>query len=183
VWGLALATLSLLGARAGVLPASRARVALLCAAALPLAGALVAAARRVSPLAAAQLLDRHYDLHDRLSSALEFRALPAAERTPWMAAAIDDAAAQVSARGVDPARALAWRWPDEIRVALGLAAALALVGVAEFRVQRIIETRRPAAAPRDPLALDDDDLRLMAGYILVAPKVQGIQWGGGKIYF
>ncbi|MEB3202191.1 MAG: photosystem II cytochrome c-550 [Synechococcus sp.] len=31
--------------------------------------------------------------------------------------------------------------------------------------------------------LDDDDLRLMAGYILVAPKVQGLQWGGGKIYF
>ena len=31
--------------------------------------------------------------------------------------------------------------------------------------------------------LDDDDLRLMAGYILLAPKVQGIQWGGGKIYF
>ncbi|MCE2837290.1 MAG: cytochrome c-550, partial [Cyanobium sp. 49614_E6] len=25
--------------------------------------------------------------------------------------------------------------------------------------------------------------RLIAGYILVAPKVQGIQWGGGKIYF
>jgi photosystem II cytochrome c550 len=31
--------------------------------------------------------------------------------------------------------------------------------------------------------LDDDDLRLMAGYILVAPKAQGVQWGGGKIYF
>ncbi|MFM7238364.1 MAG: photosystem II cytochrome c-550 [Cyanobium sp.] len=31
--------------------------------------------------------------------------------------------------------------------------------------------------------LDDDDLRLMAGYILTAPKVQGAQWGGGKIYF
>jgi photosystem II cytochrome c550 len=31
--------------------------------------------------------------------------------------------------------------------------------------------------------LDDDDLREMAGYILVAPKVQGIQWGGGKVYF
>ncbi len=31
--------------------------------------------------------------------------------------------------------------------------------------------------------LDDDDLRLIAGYILVAPKVQGIQWGGGKVYF
>lgn len=31
--------------------------------------------------------------------------------------------------------------------------------------------------------LDDEDLRLMAGYILVAPKVQGTQWGGGKVYF
>ncbi|MEB3306586.1 MAG: photosystem II cytochrome c-550 [Cyanobacteriota bacterium] len=31
--------------------------------------------------------------------------------------------------------------------------------------------------------LDDEDLREMAGYILVAPKVQGVQWGGGKIYF
>jgi photosystem II cytochrome c550 len=31
--------------------------------------------------------------------------------------------------------------------------------------------------------LDDEDLRLMAGYILVAPKVQGTAWGGGKIYF
>jgi ABC-type multidrug transport system ATPase subunit len=26
-------------------------------------------------------------------------------------------------------------------------------------------------------------LRLMAGFILVAPKVQGSAWGGGKIYF
>ena len=31
--------------------------------------------------------------------------------------------------------------------------------------------------------LSDDDLRLMAGFILTAPKVQGLQWGGGKIYF
>jgi len=31
--------------------------------------------------------------------------------------------------------------------------------------------------------LDDNDLRLIASYILVAPKVQGFQWGGGKIYF
>jgi photosystem II cytochrome c550 len=31
--------------------------------------------------------------------------------------------------------------------------------------------------------LDDEDLRLMAGFILTAPKAQGVQWGGGKIYF
>jgi len=31
--------------------------------------------------------------------------------------------------------------------------------------------------------LTDEDLRLMAGYILVAPNVLGEEWGGGKIYF
>lgn len=31
--------------------------------------------------------------------------------------------------------------------------------------------------------LSEDDLRLIASYILVAPKVQGDSWGGGKIYF
>lgn len=31
--------------------------------------------------------------------------------------------------------------------------------------------------------LSDDDLRLISGYILVAPNVQGQSWGGGKIYF
>lgn len=31
--------------------------------------------------------------------------------------------------------------------------------------------------------LDEDDLKLIAGYILVAPRVQGNQWGGGKVYF
>lgn len=31
--------------------------------------------------------------------------------------------------------------------------------------------------------LNEEDLRLMAGYILVAPKVQGTAWGGGKVYF
>ena len=31
--------------------------------------------------------------------------------------------------------------------------------------------------------MNDEDLRLMAGFILTAPKVLGPQWGGGKIYF
>ena len=31
--------------------------------------------------------------------------------------------------------------------------------------------------------LTDEDLRLMSGYILVAPKVLGKEWGGDKIYF
>ena len=31
--------------------------------------------------------------------------------------------------------------------------------------------------------LTDEDLELMSAYILVAPKVLGPEWGGGKIYF
>ncbi|MFO0646667.1 MAG: hypothetical protein U0326_10545 [Polyangiales bacterium] len=160
VWGLALATLTLLGARLGILSAHRAWVGLGLSAALPFVGAAVAAARRIPTLLAAQLLDAHYGLHDRLSSALEFRAQPAESRTPWMEAAIEDAVTQVRTRALDPKEALAWTWPTEARVALGLSAVLALVGVAEFRVARVIATRRPATAPSpDTLALADDDLR------------------------
>lgn len=43
-----------------------------------------------------------------------------------------------------------------------------------------IRSRDLYPAMRD---LTDEDLRLMAGYILVAPKVLGKEWGGGKIYF
>lgn len=31
--------------------------------------------------------------------------------------------------------------------------------------------------------LADNDLKLIAGYILYEPKVRGIAWGGGKIYY
>lgn len=31
--------------------------------------------------------------------------------------------------------------------------------------------------------LSNEDLKAIAGYILVQPKIQGIKWGGGKIYF
>ncbi len=43
-----------------------------------------------------------------------------------------------------------------------------------------IRSRDLYPAMRD---LTDEDLRLMSGYILVAPKVLGKEWGGGKIYF
>lgn len=31
--------------------------------------------------------------------------------------------------------------------------------------------------------LTDDDLKAIAGYILLQPKIVGSQWGGGKIYY
>src|SRR5690606_38496970 len=43
---------------------------------------LVAAARRLPPRAGSVALDRSHGLSDRLTSALEFARLPAADRTP-----------------------------------------------------------------------------------------------------
>ncbi|MFO0602915.1 MAG: hypothetical protein U0324_07055 [Polyangiales bacterium] len=159
LWGAALAVLALLAARLGMLPARRAKAAFAFALAIPLVGALAAALRRVPALLAAQLLDRHYGLHDRLSSALEFRARPAAERTPWMEAAIADAAETVRTRTIDPRPALRWVWPDEARAVAGMLVLLALVAAAEFRVARVVEAPRPTRpAVADPLVLEDDDL-------------------------
>lgn len=31
--------------------------------------------------------------------------------------------------------------------------------------------------------LTEDDLEAIAGYILIQPKVAGVKWGGGKIYY
>lgn len=31
--------------------------------------------------------------------------------------------------------------------------------------------------------LTDDDLEAIAGHILIQPKINGVKWGGGKIYF
>ena len=43
--------------------------------------------------------------------------------------------------------------------------------------------RAPARAMLRGAGLTDEDLELMSAYILVAPKVLGPEWGGGKIYF
>jgi photosystem II cytochrome c550 len=31
--------------------------------------------------------------------------------------------------------------------------------------------------------LTEDDLQAIAGYILIQPRVVGVKWGGGKIYY
>lgn len=161
--GLAYATATLVIAKLGLLSDGRARVALALTALFPLAGALMGALRRVSPLEAARLLDRHHGLDDRLSNALQFRALPDEERTPFTEAAVADAVDRARETALDPKGALPWRWPDETRLVLGSLAVLALAAAVEFPDQRVI--RRPATAaprgPRDPVALTDDDLQAM----------------------
>ncbi|MBK8691793.1 MAG: hypothetical protein IPN17_05670 [Deltaproteobacteria bacterium] len=126
--------------------------------ALPLLGALLNALRPVRPLDAARRLDAHHQLHDRLGIAWQFRQQPPGERTPFMQAAIDDAASH--ARAVDVRAALPWRLPPELRVVAVLAALLLLV--ARVPVPSRTPTRPARLAPpvvtRDAAELSDDDL-------------------------
>lgn len=52
----------------------------------------------LSPNAGAVALDRHHELHGRLTNALEFAAIPRDQRTPLMQAAIDEACSYVATR-------------------------------------------------------------------------------------
>ena len=147
-------------AKLSILPSSSARALGLALASIPCVAALAGALRRVSPLDAARRLDAHHALDDRLSIALQFLALPEGERTAWTEAAVDDALARAR-EGLDPKGAVPWRWPEASRGALAMAAVLALVAAV-----RIPTPREPlqgvapvAAVRRDPLVLEDDDLR------------------------
>jgi len=150
---------TLLLAKLGALEDGVARALLAAFALAPIVAGALAALRTVSRLEAAARLDAHHDLHDRLAIALQFRALPEADRTAWTEAAVDDAVARAR-EGLDPRGALPWRWPFETRGAVAMAALLALVAAVEFPSKRVLPAVVTAAVtPRDPLALDDDDLR------------------------
>src|SRR5262245_11022940 len=66
--------------------------------------ALLAAFARRTPLAGAIELDRFHDTGGRIANAIAFARIPAAERTPLMTLAIDDAVAAVSK--LEPRRAV-----------------------------------------------------------------------------
>ncbi|MDB4930920.1 MAG: Endoglucanase, partial [Myxococcaceae bacterium] len=158
VVALALAVALLLLARLGVVHTRHPYALALAPLALPLLGALAGALRRVRPLDAARRLDAHHHLHDRLGIAWQFRQKPDAERTPFMRAAIDDAAAR--ARDVDVRAALPWRLPPELRVVAVLAALLVLVARVPIPARTSPRAARlPATVNhRDVADLHDDDL-------------------------
>lgn len=166
IFGASFALFVLLGAKTGRLPEEPARRLLWAALAFPLLGALFGAARRVSALNAAQFLDRAYALSGRLANALAFRALPRAERTPMMEAAIADANEQARTRDLRPSRVLAWRWPPEAAYAAAMLLILGAVAGVEFR--RPVEPLRrplPLASSRDPLLLAEDDIEAFREFV------------------
>lgn len=107
---------------------------------------------RLAPNAGSIVLDRYHGLSDRLSSALEFAKLPAADRTEFMDAAIADALAH--APRVEPKRAVPIDPPTDL--AWVTIFALVLVAVAAFEVR----TRELVAAAKtiDALEVTPDDL-------------------------
>jgi hypothetical protein len=105
---------------------------------------------RVPEREGALALDRFHGLHDRLSSALAFGALP--EPTPFMRAAMADALRV--APTVHPRAAVPLRVPPGIGAAAGLACLLAGVGLFEVR------GHKPAvhAVTIEPVEMAPDDL-------------------------
>jgi hypothetical protein len=120
--------------------------------ALLLARALLAATRKGAPLAGAIELDRFHDTGGRIANALAFARLPAAERTPLMTLAIEDALSVVAR--LEPRRAVKIPLPSETPLVLVLALGLAALALFEVRTLRPLP---PVPAPK-PLLLGADDL-------------------------
>jgi len=129
---------------------------ILIGAAVLLTVALVAAAlRRLPPRVGTMTLDRHHGLHDRLTNALVFDAMPADKRSPLMEVAIDDACAHTDA--LRPGKAAPLPVPDHLW-APGLVA-LGVLGVALLEV-RVPRREAPVARTIDAVLMSPDDLEL-----------------------
>ncbi|WP_433927960.1 hypothetical protein AB3662_32650 [Sorangium cellulosum] len=133
----------------------RARQLLVGAGLLVLATLVVAMLRRLPPRAGTMALDRHHGLHDRLTNALAFDAVPAAQRTPLMEAAIDDACEH--AAGLRPAGAAPLAVPRELLASAAVGLGVLAVALLEVRTPR---KTAPVAQTIDALAMSPDDIEL-----------------------
>ncbi len=118
-------------------------------------GVAHAALRKAAPYAGSLALDRFHQLKDRITNALAFSAVPAAERTALMEAAIEDALA-VTAE-LSPSDAAPLRRPRDLPALLALAAGVAALAMLEVPVTRVIPK---ATRHIDAIAITDDDADL-----------------------
>jgi hypothetical protein len=114
-----------------------------------------AALRKGAPHAGSLALDRFHQLKDRITNALAFAALPAAERSPLMEAAIDDALAMTAE--LSPSRAAPLRRPRDLPVMAALVAGVVVIALLEVPVTRVIP---PVSHHVDAIAITDDDAEL-----------------------
>jgi hypothetical protein len=128
---------------------------LIAAGALWAIAMIAAMLRRLPPRAGTIALDRHHGLHDRLTNALAFEALPREQRSPLMEAAIDDACA--FAADLRPGKAAPLKSPAQL-----WAPALAVVGLVGLALLEVRVPRKevPVAKTIDALLMSPDDLEL-----------------------
>jgi hypothetical protein len=99
-------------------------------------------------------LDQFHGFHDRVTSALSFSQVPAAERTPLMQAAIEDGAAL--AGRLDPRRAVPIRLPRELAVTLALVLGLGVLS--QLEVRHFLPLPPPPSF--EPMVMSADDIDL-----------------------
>jgi hypothetical protein len=145
--------------KTGVVGERFARIGMGLAAFEVLAVFAVAYGLRLPRRAGAVALDRYHGLADRLSSALSFQELPAADRTPFMQAAIDDALAH--AGKVDPRRAVPFEAPREWPYIVAMAGVIAGVALFEIRHHAPVLT----AHTIDAVDVTQDDLDAMREFL------------------
>ena len=133
--------------------------ALTVGAVVPLAvlvgGVMHAALRKAAPYAGSLALDRVHHLKDRITNALAFSSLPAAERTPFMQAAIEDALA--TSADLAPQSAAPFTRPRDLWAMIGLAAGVAALALLEVPVKRVVPRLTHHV---DAIAITDDDADL-----------------------
>ncbi len=117
--------------------------------------AIRAAFVRRAPFEGALALDRHHGLEDRITNALEFAKLPAAERTPLMNAAIADA--NERSQKLEPRRAARIALPRELAYSAALVVGLLGLALLEVRQLRILP---PPVVHVQPMLLSADDVEL-----------------------
>ncbi len=110
----------------------------------------------LAELAGARSIDRFYGLHDGLANALAFAELPPAERTPFMAAAIEDATA--SSQALRARVAVPIRLPGSLAAITALGATLAIVSMLEVR-RHVPVVRAATLAPIEVSQDDIDDVK------------------------
>lgn len=159
VVALALAIAAIVLRKLNILPERPTRIVLAVLGVLLVAAFVIPAILRRKALGAALALDTHHKLHDRLSNALSFSAVPSSDRSGWMLAAIADA--DERATTLDPKAACPVQAPLDSLLALPLAALLILVLLFEVRIHEVI---LPVAAIINPVDVSADDLEALAEF-------------------
>lgn len=152
--GVAGIAVALAAARLGWIADADLRVAVALGLLGPLGITLAAAARAMPALLPAEIVDRAYALHGRLTAALELG--DQIEASPLAALAVEDALAH--ATRVSPARAFPLRVPAHARALVAACAALAIASTLD---RPAVPTPAPEPAPTlAPLLVHADDVAL-----------------------